>query len=487
MRVEFDLSDHPEFAEIWEKASPYTMTSPERGFALYQAVNAVIDNNISGNFVECGVWKGGSAMIMALTLLKRSALREIYLFDTYAGMTAAGENDLDLNGEDADALMAGSHGDDVAELVKAEAPLDSVQEALATIDYPQQLIYFIKGDVRETLAKTRTSHIALLRLDTDFYDSTLASLKALWPRLVSNGLYIIDDYGHWQGAKKAFHAFFDDDANPFQTPLLWRLDYTGYGGVKLQNIEDPEIERYDYVPAGFEVPDLLPLFPYAEEKDPKTVNWEYLRYETPHIWRSDTRDDKPWNTGNVSVEEAACLYTLAKQFGGKRALEIGSHFGWTAAHILSAGVHLDCIDPEFSAFGRSEAVAAVLDQVDTNGDYRLWGGFSPDLVDEVRATKREPFSFVLIDGSHDADAPRLDAQAVLPHLANNCVVVFHDLTSPFVERGLYVFRQEGFQTRLFNTMQILGVAWRGNVSIPDHQADRNVPIFLPKHLHKYEI
>lgn len=485
MTRHFDLNDHPEFAEIWALAKPHTMTSPERGFALYQAVNAVIDNGIEGRLVECGVWRGGSAMIMALTLKKRGVHRELVLFDTFEGMTEPGDADRDIHGKSAADLMAGSDGPQIAELVTAAAGIEDVRNAIAATGYNMGMVRFIKGDVRKTLTTTSTQQIALLRLDTDFYDSTLAELRALWPRLAHKGLFIVDDYGHWQGARKAFDDYFADTSHGYRAPLLWRIDYTGYGGIKMQDRVEPGIARYDYTPPGFECPDLMPLFPHATAQDPTTVKWPYLRAHVPHVWRSDTRDHKPWKTGNASIEEAACLYTLAKPFAGKRGIEIGTHFGWTAAHLLAAGLRLDCIDPEFNTGGRVAQVSDALNKVQGGGTFRLHGGFSPDMVQEARQAEKAPWSFAFIDGSHDGDGPRNDALAVLPHLAKDAVVVFHDLTSPYVERGLYALKMAGFDTRLYVTMQVLGVAWRGRVSIPKHVRDPNVPPHLPMHLSKY--
>jgi predicted O-methyltransferase YrrM len=422
---------------------------------------------------------------MALTLLSRGAHREIVLFDTFEGMTAPGKHDRDLYGKAAADLMQGSDGETIAELVRAAASLDGVQAALASTGYNMGLVRFIKGDVRETLAVTSTLRIALLRLDTDFYDSTLAEFYNLWPRLADKGIFIVDDYGHWQGAKQAYHDYFADTSHGYTPPLLWRTDYTGYAGVKLQACEDHGIARYDYRPPGFACPDLTALFPQAVPDDPTSVPWPYLRSGVPHIWRCDQRDDKPWRTGNASIEEVACLHMLAGQFAGKRGLEIGTHFGWTAAHLVAAGLHLDCIDPELSMADRVAQVGKALDAVDGPGSYRLWGGFSPDLIAEARGSGRVPWSFAFIDGNHDGDGPRQDALAVLPHLANDSIVVLHDMISPFVERGLYVLHRAGFSTRLFNTMQVLGVAWRGNVDVPRHVPDPNVPPYLPLHLDKY--
>ena len=206
--------------------------------------------------------------------------------------------------------------------------------------------------------------------------------------------------------------------------------------------------------------------------------------QTPHIWRSDTRHVGAI-TGNASVEEAVCLYNFAKQFAGRRGLEIGTHYGWTAAHLLAAGLKLDCIDPAFSDPARGKDITDALDQVADSNGYKLWRGVSPEVVKEVSDSAEGFWSFAFIDGDHDGDAPANDAREVLKYLVPDAMVVFHDLTSPDVEQGLAVFRAAGFSTRLINTMQVLGVAWRGDVVPPDYVADPGVPEIIEPHLQKY--
>lgn len=479
-------SFEPEFAEIWERIKPFTMTSVERAYALWSAVNTVLENNIQGSFVECGVWRGGSSMLIALTLLARKAgHREIFMFDTYEGMSEPGPFDKDLHGSHATDLMGGEKGQEIAELVKAAASYEDVRKAMESTGYDMRLVRMIKGDVTQTLPQTQTLRIALLRLDTDFYESTLAELQNLYPRLSRGGVMIIDDYGHWQGSQRAVDEYFADPSTDYAKPMLWHIDYTGRGAVKVDNAKNLEIDRYDYIPPGVTPPQMLALFQEATPQNPWAVDWPYLRPQIPHLWRSDQRNDTPYITGNASVEEAACLYELARQFSGKRGIEIGTHYGWTAAHLLAAGLRLDCIDPELSRDVRVNQVSQALDEVDTAGSYRLWGGFSPAILQEVRDSQPEPWSFAFIDGSHDGTAPADDARGVLPFLATDAVVVFHDLTSPHVAAGLSAMHQAGFSTCLFNTMQILGVAWRGNVTIFDHVADENIfPIFIP-HLQRF--
>ncbi len=442
------------------------MTSPARGYALWQAVNYVVDNNIQGAFVECGVWRGGSSMLMALTLKARGAVnRPIFMFDTFNGMTPPTGDDTDIHGRTADELMKGALGDRISELVIAKAGIEEVQKNMESVGYNRGLLHYVCGDIKETAPKTQTLHIALLRLDTDFYDSTLCELQHLYPRVRKGAPIIIDDYGHWQGARKAFNDYFSTQETK---PFLWAIDYTGRGFTKPEKEKEPGIERYDYVPEGMEDADLLHLFPHATVKNPWTIKWEYLRPYVPHIYRVDSRIKQP--IGYASYEEATCLYNLARPFAGKMGLEIGTHFGWTAAHLRKANLELDCVDPAFQDPERLQAVSEVFDQIPSDRPYRLHAMHSPECLQGLN-TK---WSFIFIDGYHEGLAPENDAKGVIGLCEEDAMVVFHDMFSPHVARGLAVFKEAGWNVRLFHTMQIIGVAWRGNVEVPEHIQDPNV-------------
>ena len=218
-RIDYDES----FREIWEQVSPYTMISMERGYAVYQAVRHVLSRDLPGDFVECGVWRGGSCMLMALTLLQEGVKdRAIWLFDTFSGMTEPGPED-----------RISSSGQAVSERWHQgwwEVSPEQVRSNLEKTSYPSGLFRLVQGDVCETLVQEKPSKLALLRLDTDWYESTLVELNILYPLLVSQGVLVIDDYGHFSGSRKAVDEYFCE--NP-PTPLLQRSDYTGRLAVKL--------------------------------------------------------------------------------------------------------------------------------------------------------------------------------------------------------------------------------------------------------------
>lgn len=204
---------------------PFTMTSRERMHALYQATAYVAQAAIPGAIVECGVWRGGSMMLVCRTLLARGARdRGLFLFDTYAGMTAPTAEDVDVAGRPASALLAAAPPSGDPESVWCVASLDDVRANVLSTGYPADLCHFVVGRVEETLPARAPEQIALLRLDTDWYASTRHELAHLFPRLSDGGVLIVDDYGHWRGARKAVDEYLSAHAPGL---LLHRIDATG--------------------------------------------------------------------------------------------------------------------------------------------------------------------------------------------------------------------------------------------------------------------
>lgn len=218
-----DLEKEKSFLTIYEKCKPFTMTSAERMFSLHKAVEYVVGNGIEGDFVECGVWKGGSAMMMAHSLLLNNDQRDIFLYDTFEGMSEPNEQDRDLYGNSADALLKES--DKFSDRsVWCYSTLEDVQKNIYSTNYSKEKIHFIKGKVEQTIPDVIPHKIALLRLDTDWFDSTYHELIHLYPLLSNKGILIIDDYGHWEGARKAVDQYFKERNI---LPLMHRIDYTG--------------------------------------------------------------------------------------------------------------------------------------------------------------------------------------------------------------------------------------------------------------------
>lgn len=218
----------PRFAETIRAVREYTMTSPERIYAACTSADYVARHAIPGAIVECGVWRGGSTMAIARTLSETdNDSREFYLFDTYAGMTEPTEHDRSISGASATdrwpAMQRDTHNE------WDFAPLADVRANMATTGYPSELIHYVVGDVMNTLPSEAPEQIALLRLDTDWYESTRHELRHLFPRLSRGGVLIVDDYGHWAGARRAVDEFLAESGEPL---LFARVDYTGRIAVR---------------------------------------------------------------------------------------------------------------------------------------------------------------------------------------------------------------------------------------------------------------
>lgn len=221
-----------EFSKIYQKSYKYTMTSVERMYGLYLAVKYLDRKKIEGDFVECGVWRGGSSMVMALTSILDNRLpnRKIYLYDTFKGMVKPGPEDKKLEGK-SNLLDKWNKNKQRSHNLWTYSPINEVKKNMISTGYPDKSTFYVKGRVEDTIPKVVPSKIALLRLDTDWYESTAHELKYLYPKLVNGGVLIVDDYGQFAGAKKAIDEYFETKSRNI---LLVRLDYTGRMGIKVK-------------------------------------------------------------------------------------------------------------------------------------------------------------------------------------------------------------------------------------------------------------
>jgi hypothetical protein len=203
----------------------YSMASWERIFANTQAIRHIVRARLEGDVVECGVWKGGSMMAMLQTLLTlNETQRKVHLYDTFSGMSAPVSKDGDFAQSKFKELQT---GDDQSDWCQAE--MKEVQANVDQVGYPDTKISYIQGKIEDTVPQNLPDKISLLRLDMDWYEPTLHALRHMFPRLQPNGVIIIDDYGHWEGCRKAVDEYLDEMN---LTILLGRTDYTGRIGVK---------------------------------------------------------------------------------------------------------------------------------------------------------------------------------------------------------------------------------------------------------------
>lgn len=180
----------------------YTMTTPVRCRRLWDSCQQVLQQNVPGAFVECGVWKGGSSGIMALALKNAGQERPLHLFDSFEGLPEPTA----MDGEQAAAYSGGRNQGKLATVNQCRAGLDVVRHLiLDKIKMPEKLAHFHVGWFQNTVPVDagKLGSIALLRLDGDWYDSTMVCLEHLYPLLSPGGVIIMDDYWAWEGCRKA--------------------------------------------------------------------------------------------------------------------------------------------------------------------------------------------------------------------------------------------------------------------------------------------
>lgn len=214
----------PEFAPVYQACAPYTLTSFECQYALWKAVQYVVRSDIPGDFVECGVFRGGSVMVAAKALQHfGDTARKLYLYDTFEGMPDPTERDVDFKGRTPAQHLRTWSVSKMSDMTNS--PLDEVRRNVFSTGLAEERFVFVKGKVEETIPGTLPpGPISILRLDTDWYESTRHELVHLFPRLSPGGVLIVDDYGMWQGARQATDEYV---ANERVKILLNRVDVWG--------------------------------------------------------------------------------------------------------------------------------------------------------------------------------------------------------------------------------------------------------------------
>lgn len=224
------MTDIPKWKQkIVRQATPFTMGTQARIISTIESVEYLVRNNIIGDIVECGVWRGGQMMAAALTLIALGEKRDIFLYDTFSGMTEPGKLDVDHLGDDAKKDYEASIKNPIGKRW-CEASIDDVRKNIESTQYDLSRVHFIAGDVLETIPNTLPASISYLRLDTDWYQSTAHELMHLFPLVTPLGVVTIDDYGHWEGARRATDEFISNHA---LRVLLNRIDYSARQFIKV--------------------------------------------------------------------------------------------------------------------------------------------------------------------------------------------------------------------------------------------------------------
>lgn len=186
---------NPRLALLFVAVRPYTMLPYGRLKVLADLAERCNQENISGAFVQCGVWKGGSAAVLA-DVAERGD-RRLFLFDSFQGCPSPGAADVSMHGRQGQA----------GEAAASRADVDGLFQQLGISHYAawERWLYVIPCWFQATLPKVtpQIEQIALLHLDVDWYESTKVCMEYLYPLVANGGMVMIDDFFYWQGTRKA--------------------------------------------------------------------------------------------------------------------------------------------------------------------------------------------------------------------------------------------------------------------------------------------
>jgi hypothetical protein len=182
---------------------------------LHRAVCRVVERGVPGDVVECGTARGGSAALMGLTLKQLGAERTLWVFDSFEGMPPPTEADPDREIAE---LYVGTCRGELAEVT-------ALRERVGVLGQSK----LVKGMFQDTVPACDVEAISVLHLDGDWYESVKVCLDHLYDRVSTGGVIQIDDYGYWEGARRAVEDFFRERRIDVR---LERLDYTGRQFIK---------------------------------------------------------------------------------------------------------------------------------------------------------------------------------------------------------------------------------------------------------------
>ena len=190
---------------------PFTMVARKRLEFLYDSAETIDQERIPGNIVQCGVCNGGSAAVAGHRVRERHLFdRKLFLFDSFKGLPPASEAD----GVRAQSFTGQCSGNQ-----------QSVELALRIANIDRSHVEIFPGWFAETFPHARTGQIALLVIDADWYDSVKLVLHTFYDAVAPGGIIYIDDYGYWEGCRKATDEFFAE--RHIEVPLL-AIDDTGH-------------------------------------------------------------------------------------------------------------------------------------------------------------------------------------------------------------------------------------------------------------------
>lgn len=214
--------DFPKMKLFW-RVRPYTMVGYLRLDNVYELAERVESAGIPGAFVECGVWKGGCSAILAYVAERTGFGRKTWLFDSFEGLPEPSP----IDGKEAREYSHGRSSGKLQAIDRCVGRLQDVEALLfGKLGISQSSVVIGKGWFQDVLPEKgrEIGPISLLRIDGDWYESTRCCLEHLYGCVVPGGFVIIDDYGHWEGCRRAVDDFMK--ANRLQIDLI-PIDYAG--------------------------------------------------------------------------------------------------------------------------------------------------------------------------------------------------------------------------------------------------------------------
>lgn len=198
-----------ELSDVFNRVKPFTKSTTQRLTSMADALSIIEQENIPGDVVECGVWRGGNIMLARIMAPNRTC----WAYDTFDGMTEP-DHKLDVKPDGWRAIDRWKAKADNGHKWNAVS-LQEVQDHFISIGLDFQNIHFVEGPVELSLDIVSPMRISILRLDVDWYLPTKVAMKKLYPRLSGGGFLIVDDYGHWMGCRKAVDDYFGHFVPPF--------------------------------------------------------------------------------------------------------------------------------------------------------------------------------------------------------------------------------------------------------------------------------
>ena len=240
----------------------------------------------------------------------------------------------------------------------------------------------------------------------------------------------------------------------------------------------------DYISRGLRsvMPD--DAFPNMIVGTTSMSQWPFLRREIGHNWYVDKRNH---TVGFVSRDEAAILYNTALAFQRLPCLEIGCWRGWSTVHLALGSGNLEVIDPVLRDSAFLDDVTETFRRAGVLEHLVLHDGFSPEEIERISMSTGKRWSLAFINGDHEGDAPVRDAEMVARFAAEDAVILLHDLASPQPAAALEALRSRGWDTWIYQTMQIMGVAVRGAIRPIEHIPDPSQSWTLPAHLAQFPV